>query len=473
MYDFLLDIADQATIQPTPVAASVGDRSHLDVYMTRYQKQRQRVYDRARHLVDGRNHSRVEVRDAKAEAGLVGSEARISRERGTQLMWIRSLIQNHGAARYGYSSPLDLVVSRADMHRSTARDLVYLARRLSDGEIERIRAGEISYTRVLEETRLREAGASGKEIARTRDMDLDSVRRVTQKRRKVTRADERKVFDSQYVAFQPSLDGTHTQVMGRLGAYEGEICRKALNQLGDELALAGETRPEAGTRRALALTTLCLDELDRDATSASAAKRELPPPSSRREPLLMVVADGSLTQTSGFEQGAAILAGPRVGPDTIDLILCTGRTANITTTGQHITNHTSSHFHTPRVAESRPRPRRRMHHRRLQFHLPSRSPPHPRTLMVAERLGYRIVVSVASKGGDNSAEKLTTLCWWHHHVAVHRQGMRIDPQSPPRRRRLLHPRANCGYQPPAPDPHTLAIRKALNTPTNRAPRRPG
>ena len=186
MYDFLLDIADQDTIQPAPVIAPVGDRSHLDVYMTRYQRQRQRVYDRARHLVDGRNHSRVEVRDAKAEAGLVGSEARISRERGAQLMWIRSLLQNHGAARYGYSSPLDLVVSRADMHRSTARDLVYLARRLNDGEIERIRAGEISYTRVLEETRLREAGASGEEIARTRDMDLDSVRRVTQKRRKVT-----------------------------------------------------------------------------------------------------------------------------------------------------------------------------------------------------------------------------------------------------------------------------------------------
>ena len=342
MYDFLLDIADQDTIQPAPVIAPVGDRSHLDVYMTRYQRQRQRVYDRARHLVDGRNHSRVEVRDAKAEAGLVGSEARISREQGAQLMWIRSLLQNHGAARYGYSSPLDLVVSQADMHRSTARDLVYLARRLNDGEIERIRAGEISYTRVLEETRLREAGASGEEIARTRDMDLDSVRRVTQKRRKVTRADERKVFESQYVAFQPSLDGTHMRVMGRLGAYEGEICRKALNQLGDELAPAGETRPEAGTRRALALTTLCLDELDRDATSAWAAKRELPPPSSRREPLLMVLADGSLTQASDFEQGAAILAGPRVGPDTIDLILCTGRTANITTTGQHITNHTST-----------------------------------------------------------------------------------------------------------------------------------
>ena len=42
-----------------------------------------------------------------------------------------------------------------------------------------------------------------------------------------------------------------------------------------------------------------------------------------------------------------------------------------------------------------------------------------------------------SKGGDHSPDNLTTLCWWHHHVAVHRQGMRIDPQSPPRRRRLL------------------------------------
>ena len=241
--------------------------------------------------------------------------------------------------------------------------------------------------------------------------------------------------------------------MGRLGAYEGEICRKALNQLGDELAPAGETRPEAGTRRALALTTLCLDELDRDAGSASAAKRELPPPSSWREPLLMVVADGSLTQTSGFEQGAAILAGPRVGPDTIDLILCTGRTANITTKGQHITNHTST-------TSIRPGLRRAVLARDDGCTIDGCSSTY--------RLEVHHILE-RSKGGDNSAENLTTLCWWHHHVAVHRQGMRIDPQSPPRRRRLLHPRANCGYQPPAPDPHTLAILRALNIPTNRAP----
>ena len=456
MYDFLLDIADQDTIQPAPVIAPVGDRSHLDVYMTRYQKQRQRVYDRARHLVDGRNHSRVEVRDAKAEAGLVGSEARISRERGAQLMWVRSLVQNHGAVRYGYRSTVDLVVSRADMHRSTARDLVYLAQRLREGEIERIRAGEVSYTRVLEETRLGEAGAPAEEIARTRDMDLDSVRRVAQKRRKVTRSDERKAFESQYVAFQPSLDGTHMRVMGRLGAYEGEICRKALDRLGDEMVPAGETRPEAGTRRALALTTLCMDELDRSPTSTRTGEGTVPS-GSRREPLLMVVADGPLTQASDFEQGAAILAGPRVGPDTIDLILCTGRTANITTTGQHITNHTST-------TSIRPGLRRAVLARDDGCTIDGCSSTY--------RLEVHHILEL-SKGGDNSAENLTTLCWWHHHVAVHRQGMRIDPQSPPRRRRLLHPLANCGYQPPPPDPHTLAILRALNTPTNRAPPRPG
>ena len=243
------------------------------------------------------------------------------------------------------------------------------------------------------------------------------------------------------------------RVMGHLGAYEGEICRKALNQLGDELAPAGETRPEAGTRRALALTTLCLDELDRDATSAWAAKRELPPPSSRREPLLMVLADGSLTQASDFEQGAAILAGPRVGPDTIDLILCTGRTANITTTEQHITNHTST-------TSIRPGLRRAVLARDDGCTIDGCSSTY--------RLEVHHILEL-SRGGDNSAENLTTLCWWHHHVAVHRQGMRIDPQSPPRRRRLLHPRANCGYQPPPSDPHTLAILRALNTPTNRAP----
>jgi hypothetical protein len=42
-------------------------------------------------------------------------------------------------------------------------------------------------------------------------------------------------------------------------------------------------------------------------------------------------------------------------------------------------------------------------------------------------------------GGRTDPENLTTLCWFHHHVVIHGQGFRIDPDSPPQRRRLLRP----------------------------------
>ena len=36
-------------------------------------------------------------------------------------------------------------------------------------------------------------------------------------------------------------------------------------------------------------------------------------------------------------------------------------------------------------------------------------------------------------------ENLTTVCWFHHQVVIHSQRFTIDPDSPPERRRLLHP----------------------------------
>ncbi len=51
-------------------------------------------------------------------------------------------------------------------------------------------------------------------------------------------------------------------------------------------------------------------------------------------------------------------------------------------------------------------------------------------------------------GGDNTPTNLATLCWYHHHIAIHRKGHRIDPHTPPHRRRLLPPRTWTGYRHP-------------------------
>ncbi|MEA3501731.1 MAG: HNH endonuclease, partial [Actinomycetota bacterium] len=55
-------------------------------------------------------------------------------------------------------------------------------------------------------------------------------------------------------------------------------------------------------------------------------------------------------------------------------------------------------------------------------------------------------IVLRSDGGTHDPENLTTLCWFHHHVAVHQQGFRIDPNSPALCRRLI--RTPVGPDPP-------------------------
>ena len=453
MYSYLLDFADHDTVAPARADGTAPDGPNRGLLMSDYQKERQRVYDRADHMLSTPGYAHSEVECAKAEAALVRGEARISRVRGDQLASLKIMLRHHGPARYGFRSPVDLVVSRLDVSRLIARELVYLAQRLDDEPIERIREGLVSYVRTLEETRLREAGASSEEIARSRNLGLDEIGRLRQHYQRMTSAEEERVFDGQYVAFQPSLDGTRVRVSGQLGAMEAEICRQGLDRRGERVIPAGEQRPEAGQRRALALTTLCQDELDRKPARPATTAEKVRATRNRREPILMAVARNPVAEMSGFEKGVAMLAGGRVGPETVSLIECNGRIETITVNGQDIVRHGSR----------------------------SGIPPALRRAVLARDDGctidactsvYRLEVHhilERSKGGDNSPENLTTLCWWHHHVAVHRQGLRIDPQSPPRRRRLLATRRSCGYLPPEPDPHTMAILRALHASTNRAP----
>ena len=129
----------------------------------------------------------------------------------------------------------------------------------------------------------------------------------------------------------------------------------------------------------------------------------------------MVVANNPTAEASGFEQGTAMLAGGRVGPGTVDLIGCVGRIEAITTEGQDIVRHGSR----------------------------SGIPPALRRAVLARDNGCTIDACTSVdrlevhhivprfRGGDNSPQNLTTLCWWHHHVAIHRQGKRIDPNPHP------------------------------------------
>ncbi len=149
MFEYLTDTAGDLMVEPDPASTTGGAESVLGAYMSGYQKRRQRAYDRARRMVGDRRFGHGEVEDAKLEAAMVQAEAQISRARGEQLVWIRNFLATQGVLTSGYRDPVDFVVARADVRRQTAKDLVYLAKRLTDHQIAHIRAGVVSFGRVL------------------------------------------------------------------------------------------------------------------------------------------------------------------------------------------------------------------------------------------------------------------------------------------------------------------------------------
>lgn len=71
------------------------------------------------------------------------------------------------------------------------------------------------------------------------------------------------------------------------------------------------------------------------------------------------------------------------------------------------------------------------------------------------RSRYRLEIHHARerrRGGSHHPDNLITLCWYHHHVAIHGMGMEIDPDTPVHRRLRW---------PGGPDPPPLDFRQLI------------
>ena len=125
--------------------------------------------------------------------------------------------------------------------------------------------------------------------------------------------EEQDLFEYRYLVIQPNLDESSFKLWGHLPGHDGQVITKALSQRADELpVLAGEGQ---GQRMADALTTLCLDSLTQSSEGTS----------DRAVTVAEVFVDATLAAASFGEQGATVASGPRVGPNTLSEILCTGK----------------------------------------------------------------------------------------------------------------------------------------------------
>jgi hypothetical protein len=282
--------------------------------------------------------------------------------------------------------------------------------------------GVISFDRTVAMLRLAVAGADAAVVEQSRRLDLAGVDRLTGRLRRVSRRDERQVFVDRYVSIQPTLDETSWHLSGQLPAVDGTIVEQALHSRADDLRAvpSGETCTRA-QRQADGLVAMAQDSLDRQGDTGGATCGSS----------VSIFVDLGEANGTGGECGAALEYGPRVGPATLEELLCTGSVQIIGLThGRPVVTSTASRSIPPAV-------------RRL----------------VAHRDGGCVIAGCTSRyrlqphhiqrradGGSHDPDNLATLCWFHHHIAIHQNGLRIDPDSPPLRRKLI--RSATGTDPP-------------------------
>jgi len=353
---------------------------------------------------------------SEMEEALVAREAQIAELRCEQVVLVNELRRARAVDVDGSRSMVDWVQAHLDVRRTVASDLVLAARRFPHHRYINhfLSDGSHTFDRTIASLKLADAGASRDEVDRSLGCDLAGVKRSTAKLRRMTRRDEREVHAERYVTVRTSLDESSFRIAAHLPGVDGRVVEKALAQRADELRqVAGELPSARGQLMADALTSIAQDSLDRDVVDVSSSG-----------PHVTVFVDAR--QDDPSETAAEVEFGPRVGPATLEEIVCSGSVRVVGfDDGVPVVTSRSSRAIPLAIRDA-----------------------------VAHRDGgctidgcmsrYRLEphhIRPWSEGGDHAIDNLTTLCWYHHHVAIHGDGYEIDPLSPPRRRTLSRPSA--------------------------------
>ncbi len=355
---------------------------------------------------------------------LVGLETEIGTRRHLQMSLITELDRRQVPMIDGSRTLAEWTAARMDLTPETARTLTQTAHRLADQPdlATELQEGAVSFDRATEESRLIASGASPEVAARSRGWDLTALRRVTARHRRLTKNDELQVYRDRYLSIQPTLDQTSYKLWGQLPGTDGRLIEQALTTRADQFPpLPNGTHNPRTQRQADALVSIAHDSLNGTQPDANTSA-----------PVVSIFIDANLAAATNGETGAQIAGGPRIGPLTLEQILCHGQVEILTTApdGTPLTIGPTARTILPKL-------------RRFILHRDGGA-------CTADgcQSRYRLQphhIQPRSQGGSHHPDNLTTLCWFHHHVVIHRNGYRIDPTSPPQRRRFLKPE---GRDPP-------------------------
>ena len=342
---------------------------------------------------------------------IAGGERQIASIRLVQMAAIAEKRRRKSHLQDGYRTIVDWTAARADVSHETARQLCWTATRLADAHevAEQLASGEVSFDRAALISRL---------PAEHRDehsgYDISGLRRLVAHHKRLTTRRERKTGNG-YLHFGHD-DELATTFWGGLPGLDSRIVEKAVDQKADEVIPEGERRSVA-ERRALGLVAICQDSLYRDTDPESGS---VSPPSQ-----VMVTVDATTAAPTGGETGVSVSGGPRVGRAILEEILCNGliQVVGIDQQGKPY----------------RYGKREKTIPRWLHEYVLSRD---GECVIEGSHSNYRLEVhhvQPRAYGGDHDPDKLITLCWFHHHVAIHREGLEIERLGP-NRVRLKRPR---------------------------------
>ena len=325
---------------------------------------------------------------------IAGGERQIASIRLVQMAAIAEKRRRKSHLADGYRSIVDWTAARADVSHETARTMCWTASKLREAPdvAELLASGEVSFDRAEQLARLPEEHRDQHE-----GYDISQLRRLVAHHKRLTRKRERKTGNG-FLHFGHS-DELATSFWGELPGFDSRIMEKAVDQRADELVPVDQHLAVA-ERRALALVAICQDSLYHGGSLEDGVPVDV-----------AVIIDAEKAGETSGEQGVSVLAGPRLGPGALEEIICNGNADLIgfTEKGKPLDLGRRS----------------RTVGRKLRRHVLHRD---GGCTVDGCPFNYRLEVHHVipwSHGGKTDADNLITLCWFHHHVSVHREGLRI------------------------------------------------
>jgi len=326
----------------------------------------------------------------RLEQELIADEAERSRLAAKDLAILEELDSRQVATGDGCRSLSEWAASRLDVSVDTAKGLVRTMRRTSHRPELRagLASGQVSFDRAEALSRIPEP------VGPLEHLDVAGVRREAALRARISSETEQQTSDQQFLVLQPSLDQSWWKLWGGLDGYSGAIVDKALSESADQLpAFPDGTRGDSSWRKATALTALCISDD--------------PPPAQ-----ISVFIDTDHAVGSDGESGVVLEAGPRIGRDTLEAILCDAVTEITVNSESGIPMSYGRHRRT-----IPPALRRAIIHRDANR-------------CAADGCNSRNRLQIHhiipwSDGGPTDPDNLITLCWYHHHIVSHQHGFEI------------------------------------------------